>query len=252
VIGSPYVACPSLVGSKMRLSDSADSRTIVAAQLVAFILAAAMLIPAVTPNAAVTGGLWVKLAFLARVTALVALAHWMLRKRSLAWSDVGLTQPDWRRFGIAVPAGILLVMTFGTVAQAIITRAGLPLADYSMFAPIKGNLAEYLFWVLPVTIGTAAFGEELIFRGFVTVSLKRLLGGPGIGAVFTAVTAQAVIFGGLHFYQGVGGMITAGVTGLALGLTWLIAGRNLWAGIAIHALLDGSAMTAIYLGYSVT
>jgi uncharacterized protein len=110
----------------------------------------------------------------------------------------------------------------------------------------------YLFWVLPVTIGTAAFGEELIFRGFITNALQRLLGGSGIRAVFTALTAQAVIFGGPHFYQGIGGMITVGVTGLALGLTWLIAGRNLWAGIAIHALLDGSAMTAIYLGNSVT
>ena len=221
-------------------------------QLVVFLLAAAILVPAVTPNAAMTGGLWVKLAFLARVTALVALAHWMLRKRSLVWSDVGLIRPNWRRFGIAVPAGLLLVVTFGAVAQAIITRAGLPSADYSMFAPIKGNLGAYLFWAVPVTIGTAAFGEELIFRGFISNALQQLLGRPGIGPVLIALTAQAVIFGGLHFYQGVGGMITAGVTGLALGLTWLIAGRNLWAGIAIHALLDGSAMTAIYLGYLAT
>lgn len=105
--------------------------------------------------------------------------------------------------------------------------------------------------MLPVSIGTAAFGEELIFRGFITNTLQRLFGGPGIGAVFAVLTAQAVIFAGLHFYQGVGGMITAGVAGLAPGLTWLIARRNLWAGIAIHALLDGSAMTAIYLGYLV-
>lgn len=79
--------------------------------------------------------------------------------------------------------------------------------------------------------------------------MQRLCGGAsGVLVFVTAVTVQAVIFGGLHFYQGVGGMIIAGATGLALGLTWLIAGRNLWAGIVIHALLDGSAMTAIYLG----
>lgn len=252
MIRTSDVARSSPVEGAVASNDSANGKAIVAAQSLVFLFAAAMLVPAVTPNAAMTGGLLVKLAFLARISALVALAHWMLRKRSLVWSGVGLTRPDWRRFGIAVPAGLLLVMTFGTVAQAIITRAGLPAADYSMFAPIKGNLGEYLFWVLPVTIGTAAFGEELIFRGFITDTLQRLLGGPGIGAVFTALTAQAAIFGGLHFYQGVGGMVTAGVTGLALGLTWLIAGRNLWAGIALHALLDGSAMTAIYLGYLVT
>ena len=225
------------------------SRTLVAAQLAIFLLAAVILLPAVRPNEAVTGGPWVKLVFLARVAALVALAQWMLRARSRGWSDVGLNRPDWRRFVIALPAGLLLVVMFGAVAHAIIAAARLPSADYSMFAPIRGNLGEYLFWVLPVTIGTAAFGEELIFRGFITDSLQRLLGGSGVVVLLTALTAQAAIFGGLHFYQGVGGMITAGATGLALGLTWLIAGRNLWAGIVIHALLDGTTMTAIYLGY---
>lgn len=73
---------------------------------------------------------------------------------------------------------------------------------------------------------------------------------PGVPVFVTAVTVQAVIFGGLLFYQGIGRMVVAGATGLALGLTWLIAGRNLWAGIVLHALLDGSAMTAIYLAMS--
>ena len=43
-------------------------------------------------------------------------------------------------------------------------------------------------------------------------------------------------------------MIIAGTTGLALGITWLLAGRNLWAGIVVHALLDAYAMTTFYLG----
>ncbi len=146
-----------------------------------------------------------------------------------------------------------MVVVFAQVAQAIITRFGLPGPNYLMFAPIKWSLGDYLFWLLPVTVGSAAFGEELIFRGFLTDALQRLFGGaPGVPVFVTAVKVQAVIFGALHFYQGVGGMIVAGATGLALGRTWLIAGRRLWAGIVLHALLDGSVMTAIYLGYVTT
>lgn len=37
-----------------------------------------------------------------------------------------------------------------------------------------------VFWVFPVTIGTAAFGEELIFREFVTDALRRPFGGSGL------------------------------------------------------------------------
>lgn len=117
-----------------------------------------------------------------------------------------------------------------------------------MFKPIRGNLPEYLFWLLPVTLGTAAMGEEMLFRGFVTDALCSLVRTRGAAAAAVAIAIQAIIFGCLHYYQGAGGCITAGAVGLALGITWLIAGRNLWAGIVIHALLDGSAMTAIYLG----
>lgn len=234
----------------MPAASKTASRTVVAAQLAVFLVAAAILIPAVSPTEAIAGVAWVKLAFVARIAALVALALGMLRQRSLGWSDIGLSRPNWRRFAIALPAGLLLVVAISAIARAIAVQTGLPVADYSMFAAIKGDLGEYLFWVLPVSIGTAAFGEELIFRGFVTDAVRRLLGGSNIVVLVTALTTQAGIFGILHFYQGFGGMIVAGGTGLALGLTWLIAGRNMWAGIVLHALLDGTAMTAFYLGYA--
>lgn len=218
-------------------------------QLTIFLIAVAVLVPAVSPTEAMAGGLGIKLIFLGRIAMLLAIAYWMLRSRSLGWSDVGLNQPNWLRFAVATPTGILLILSFSALTHAIIVKIGVQAPDYSIFAPIKDNLGQYLYWLVPVSIGTAAFGEELIFRGFINDALRRMLGGSGVNALIAALTAQATIFGGLHFYQGFGGMMVAGVTGLALGLTWLIAGRNLWAGIFIHALFDGTAMTMIYLGY---
>ncbi|HEV2596547.1 MAG TPA: type II CAAX endopeptidase family protein [Sphingomicrobium sp.] len=240
---------PTRAQNALRSHELLATRIFISGQLAIFVCAAGLIVPAVTPGQAVSGGLGIKLLFLIRIAALVGLAGWMLHRRSFSWWDVGLTRPSWRRLLIAIPAGLLITMLFGILAHAIMQRAALSAPDYSMFAPIKGDLGEYLFWLLPVTLGTAAFGEELIFRGFVADALRRQFGGSGDFATVAALFGQAVIFGGLHFYQGPGGMIIAGTTGLALGITWLMAGRNLWAGIIVHALLDGYAMTAFYLGH---
>ena len=63
----------------MPAASKTASRTVVAAQLAVFLVAAAILIPAVSPTEAIAGVAWVKLAFVARIAALVALALGMLR-----------------------------------------------------------------------------------------------------------------------------------------------------------------------------
>ena len=69
----------------------------------------------------------------------------------------------------------------------------------------------------------------------------------GVFLLFVAM-AQAALFGTMHLYQGPAGAATAGAIGLAFGLAWWIAGRNLWAGILLHGLFDSLAMTAAWLG----
>jgi membrane protease YdiL (CAAX protease family) len=211
---------------------------------------AALLFPAMSPGAAVSGGVAVKLLFLARMVVLLGLATWFLRMRKLRWIDVGLRRPRWRRFALAMILGLLL-----SAGAAAIARLGLglarpeaPASDYSMFYPLKGDLRLYLYFLLPVTWGSAAFGEELIFRGFVLGALEQAFGGRRRAATLAAVVVQAPLFGLLHIYQGVGGAMTAGAVGLALGVVWLVSGRNLWAAIVVHGLIDSAAMTAFYMG----
>lgn len=236
----------------MPVNDRSTPRTRAAGQLAILLVASAILIPAVNAGQAASGDAWLKVLFLSRIAFLVAIATWLLRRDSLGWSDVGLRRPQWGRFLIALPAGLLMTLLFAGIARALLAPLGLGAPNYAMFAPIRSDFVEYLFWLLPVSIGSAAFGEELIFRGFMTNALCRLFKATGPWKTVAAITLQAVIFGGLHAYQGPGGAITAAAVGLTLGLTWLISGRNLWAGIVIHALLDASAMTAIYLGMVAT
>lgn len=228
--------------------DSNSSRLTVAGQLLLVCLVAAVLFPAMSPGDAVHGGVLVKMLFLGRMAVLIALATWLLRLRKLRWADLGLRRPGWLRFGLSIIAGLALTVAVAALVGLGLSRAGLPAASYTMFAPLQGNLPEYLFWLLPVTWLSAAVGEELLFRGFVRDALERLLGGSKTVPALAAIVAQAVLFGLLHLYQGAGGAVMAGSIGLVLGAVWLFSGRNLWAGIVVHGLVDSTAMTAIYLG----
>jgi membrane protease YdiL (CAAX protease family) len=92
---------------------------------------------------------------------------------------------------------------------------------------------------------TVAFGEEMQFRGFAFSRLERLFGG-GRGGAAGALLGQALIFGLLHSYQGVGGMVSTSLLGLVLGGVFLISRRNLVACILLHGLMDTLSLTAVF------
>lgn len=219
-----------------------------ALDLVILIAAAFLLITVFGTGRAVIGGsAYLKALFLSRTVTLLLIATWLLHRGGRGWRDVGLrTPPLWRSVAV-VPIGLVAIGTAVAMAKMLLARAGYPYADYSAFHPLRGNIIEYLFWLIPVTVGSAAFGEEMIFRGFLLDAFRRVLG-RGHWATLLAIVLQATVFSLVHAYQGVGGVVTTGIVGLLLGVTWLVSGKNLWPGIIIHALLDGSAMTAVFLG----
>jgi membrane protease YdiL (CAAX protease family) len=48
----------------------------------------------------------------------------------------------------------------------------------------------------------------------------------------------SILFGYGHYYKGASGVIDSGVAGLILGSAYMLAGRNLWANIFAHGLID--------------
>lgn len=194
-----------------------------------------------------TGSLTVKLLLFGKWAAVLALASWFLRIRGLSWAGLGLRRPSWRRFALAIPLGLVGGFMLVTVVQAGLRMARIAPSNFSAFAGVHGNLGEYLFWGFAVAWIAAAAGEELLFRGFAMDALQRIAGRGTRGATAVAIVGQAILFGALHLYQGLGGAITTGVIGLVLGLVWLGSGRNLWAGMLMHGLIDCGSMTAIYL-----
>lgn len=120
--------------------------------------------------------------------------------------------------------------------------------DLSAFAPLKGNL-PYLLRALTMVLLVAALGEELFYRGYVFNRLGELLGGTQ-PAWWAAAVLSSVVFGLAHYYQGVNGMITTGVTGFILAIAFMRNSQNLALSMCIHGLYDIFGLVMLYLGQS--
>lgn len=199
-------------------------------------------------NAAVSGGVGAKLFQLGRMAGLVLLCTWLLRRGGERWADVGLRRPRrWWAVPLLVVGGFVLLVALSTLMyRVVLPGLGAPPPALGATSALRGDLASYLFVALPVAWGSAAFGEELVVRGFLLDRIAKVIGPSGTPAVLAAVLLQAALFGACHAYQGLGGALLTGAVGLLLGLVWLAGGRNLWACIFLHGLVDFIAATEAY------
>jgi membrane protease YdiL (CAAX protease family) len=231
-------------------SGAFRQRMIAAMQLAVMGVLTPLLITSISPVAAVKGDLLVKLLFIGRMVVLIAAATLLLRLSGRRWADVGLRKVKPSRFFLAIPLGLAAAYAVPLAGNVIVTRLGLEgkAVDYTFFTLIRGNLEVYLFLLIPASWGTAAFGEEMLMRGFFLDAFQRMFGSSGPTGTTIAVIAQAVVFGVFHLYQGPAQAVAAGAIGLVLGFVWWFSGRNLWAGIVLHGILDSISMTGLYLG----
>ena len=209
---------------------------------------AALLVGLFSTGAAVDGSLAARAAVPGRMLLLV-MAATLLLPAGEGWRCVGLRTPaSLGRAAALVICGYLAVAaTMVVVTKLFLPALGLVPETATTFAGLRGNLGEYLYWLIPVAWGSAAFGEELVFRGFLQTRLESMFG-TVTGATAIAAIGQAIIFGSLHAYLGLGGAILAGATGLVIGLVYVAGGRNLWICIILHGMIDTVSLTAIYLG----
>jgi membrane protease YdiL (CAAX protease family) len=183
-----------------------------------------------------------------KMLALVLLATWLQRRHGGGWRELGIRTPrPWWRAPLLAIGGYLVGMTAaGIAAKTLLPALHLPQPAIPAFLhTVRGDLPEYLYWIIPVTWGSAAFGEEMLFRGFMLDRLDALM---GRRSVWAAVVIQALIFGSAHAYLGPSGAILAGILGLVLGAVFVLGGRNLWPAIVVHGLVDSTSMTAVFLG----
>jgi membrane protease YdiL (CAAX protease family) len=178
-------------------------------------LLAALAMAAFSTEQAVGGGWLERTAIPLRMLLLVGGATLLLRTVGETWRDVGLSRPRFGRTTALVVVGYLaMTLVYALISKLLFPALGLTPKTLSLFSAVQGDTAEYLYWLIPVAWGSAAFGEELVFRGYLQTRLAHAFGGRG--GVALAVVLQAAVFGALHAYQGLGGAMVAAGAGLVL------------------------------------
>lgn len=216
------------IRDRLRKSLRADKRIVAAELLVVFALCFARLFP-----------------FSVQVFlfAFTSLSLWL---RSLTWRDLGLRRSKaWWKIALrALLAALLIAVVANLLVQPLVERLIGKGADSSRFENVRGNLMILLAW-LAVVWTIAAFGEEMIFRGYLMNRIADLVGRTRTGWI-SSLLGSALIFGLAHGYQGSAGIISTAEIGLFLGILYLINKQNLWINIVCHGVIDSISLVALY------
>lgn len=149
-------------------------------------------------------------------------------------------EPVWligwsgRRLGREILLGVVLFIPFAAGAALLeqaLVRGGLstPATPLPSFLRERGPGDAVLAVVLVTVVAVA---EETIFRGYLLLRLRSLL-----GSAPAALLLSSAIFAVGHGYEGSAGLVTVGTMGLALGAVYLWRG-SLVASIVMHFLQD--------------
>jgi hypothetical protein len=175
-----------------------------------------------------------------------------------AWLTLIIRGKSWRDFGLKKPGSwsnsILLALFVGIIYQAISLYLIEPflssltgeLPDVGSFKSLTGNMQLTVIWIL-ISWTLAAFGEEMVYRGYFMHGFTDLFKNEKTGRIFSVILSS-VLFGLVHLYQGLSGMISVGLFGLMFALVYFASGRNLWAPILAHGISDTLGFIIIYFG----
>ena len=188
------------------------------------------------------------LIFFSKTPYLLLFAWLSLWARKLRWRDVGLSVfRNWKiTLACGVAAGLLLESFELFVSQPLLVRFLGKNPDLEDFRPLIGNLKLTLLF-LALTWTLAAFGEEMVYRGYLMNRLADLFDRTRRAWLISLVVVH-VGFALAHAYQGITGAIDEGLMGLLLGVIYLRTGRNLAVPIIAHGIGDSIDFLLIFLG----
>ena len=175
--------------------------------------------------------------------ALTALAILLWNGQGRAWSLLGMGFSPGLGFWTAV------ALAGAAIAYASWQRLALGeeedakqeiLRHLGSVEPLLPRTRTELRWFTAVAV-TAGICEELLYRGYLTWYLERLVGLPA------AIVLGAALFGMAHAYQGTRGILQTGLVGLGLGIVYVLSG-SLWIPMLLHGFID---INSGVLAYSV-
>lgn len=188
------------------------------------------------------------LIYVSKTPYLLVLGWISLRVRRLRWRDVGFSRNrSWARtLALGVAGGVFLEIQELFVTQPLLARLTGKQPDLGDFRILTGNI-KYTLAGVALAWTLAAFGEELVWRGYLMNRVADL-GNKTRVAWFCSLVVVHAGFGLAHSYQGVTGIIEEGFAGVLLGLMYLRTGKNLSVPIIAHGISDTLDLLLVFLG----
>lgn len=160
------------------------------------------------------------------------------------WSNLGLAKPaNFLRPTLVFFSCFIAIVLLAIFVQPYFRTLSDP-PDISHLMVLRQNTP--LFFLALILIWTsAAFLEELVFRAYLINTLDLLLG-RNSWSTGAAIVISAVIFGIIHAWQGLSGILTTACVGLILGIGFVYNGRRIWPLILVHGIIDTYTLIVIY------
>ena len=185
---------------------------------------------------------------LSKTPVLLIVAWGSMWLRGVTWRAAGLSLPaHWRKLVvIGIAAGIAMWLLEFFVTMPLLKRLLGYWPDLTTFNDLVGS-AELLAIYLALNWVLAAFGEEMVWRGYALPRVAQFCG-TGTQAWVIALVVVNLAFGLAHLYQGPSGVIQNVIAGVLLGTLYIATGRNLIAPILAHGIGNSIDFTVMYAG----
>lgn len=186
--------------------------------------------------------------YLSKTLYLFPLAWFSLWLRGLRWTDVGLVRfRNWRKtFLVGVLCGVAMELFELFISQPLLMRWTGKAPDLELFRALHGNIT----WTLIALAGTwtlAAFGEEMVYRGYLMNRVVDLVR-PSRAAWIVSLIVVSCTFGASHIDQGITGQLENMIDGLLLGAVYLACRRSLSVPIVAHGIADTLDVLLLFWG----
>lgn len=177
---------------------------------------------------------------------LYPLALTSLGIRKIEWNEIGFSFKDFSIKKILLGIGIAILYHYAD--QYLVD----PIA--SKFAPpglpeifsMKGNVSKLIIG-LAISWTTAAFLEEIVFRGYLINRFIDLIGDTLLTRLII-ILLTGIAFGFVHSYQGLNGAISAGFIGVFQASVYFINNKMLTIPIIAHGTFDTIGFTLLFIG----
>ena len=176
----------------------------------------------------------------------------------IGWLSLWLRRSSWRQLGLSRPTSWLRTIGIGAIIGLVYQAVSILLVvpflrqitheplDLSQVASVYNNLPLLMLW-LTVTWTLAAFGEEMVYRGYLFNRVADLLEHSRAGWI-VALIGSSALFGLGHAYQGITGILETFLFGCVMAGLYLAGRRNLWLPVVAHGVYDTFAFVLIFLG----